>query len=216
MKISGVVASILIIVIIGAASVVIKVFINAGDELRIAEEAFAQKNFREARTHFERALRWYLPGSSKTDRAAAGMWGIAELYQAEKNFEEALNTYRLLRGGFYSVRSFYTPGKNWIEACNLKIAELMAGQPPSSPSEKTKSFEQRKTEALAILRAEKSPRHSWALATELGFFGWVACAFLFIFKGLTKTGSIRPRPAAVYGAAFVLFYGLWILGMVNV
>ena len=64
-------------------------------------------------------------------------------YVQKNDSENALNAYRLLRGAFYSVRSFYTPGKFWILRCNEKIAVLMAKQPATSESEKTKTYEER-------------------------------------------------------------------------
>jgi hypothetical protein len=114
------------------------------------------------------------------------------------------------------VRSFYTPGQEWITRCNDRIATLMAAKPATLEAERSKSFEQRKTEIIQVLSRERSPVTSWSVITEIGFFGWVACGFLFIIRAITRTGSFKKRPALVWGGGFVLCYGLWVLGMFNV
>ena len=91
------------------------------NELLLAEEHLAKKELSMAVTHYERALHWFLPFSQTPYQAAEKLWGIAE-----DQYVEALKTYRILRSAFYSVRSFYTPGENWIHLCNEKIAHLMA------------------------------------------------------------------------------------------
>ena len=127
-----------------------------------------------------------------------------------------MNTYRILRSGFYSTRSLYTPGRVWIDRCNDKIAELMAKKTPSIETEASKSFSQRKSEYLTILSKEKHPYPFWSLLAVTGFLGWASCAAMFIFKGITKTGQIIAKPALYWSGGFLLSYGLWILGMVYV
>ena len=126
-----------------AASGLIKIYLNAVDELEKADAFFDQKDFAQAATHYERSIRWHLPGSGLQDRAAEGLWEVASNHEAAGDHERALNDYRLLRSAFYSVRSFYTPGQKWIDRCNEKIAGLMALNPPYSEADKAKSFEQR-------------------------------------------------------------------------
>lgn len=202
--------------LIVAASGLIKVYLNAEDELEKADAFFSEKDFAQAATHYERSIRWYFPGSGLQDRAAEGLWRVALGHETAGNNERALNDYRLLRSAFYSIRSFYTPGQNWIDRCNEKIAGLMALNPPYSQSDKAKSFEQRKAEAMTVLTKEKAPYTGWALLVIVGFFGWVACVLLFIFRAMSKSGGIERRPALFWSGGFLLFYCLWILGMLNV
>ncbi len=206
---------ILIAILVLSYSTVIKIYLNAEREYNLANTLFAQNNLLEAMTHYERSIQWFLPGLSLQDRAAQGLWNVGEKYEAKSDTENALAAYRLLRGAFYSSRSFYTPGKTWIDRCNEKIATLMAGRPTSSEAEKTKTFAERRAENLKILSAEKSPRNPWAVLAVTGFFGWIACAVLFIMKAFTKTGKIQGRPAVSWIAGFIVFYGLWILGLLN-
>lgn len=204
--------AVILILTIGTAA---KIYLNASAELRQAEENYANRLFAEAATHYERSIRWFLPGLSAPDRAAEGLWKTASFYESQGDAENALAAYRRLRGAFYSARSFFTPGQKWIDRCNDKIAALMAGGPPFSEADKSKSFEQRKSEVFSVLAAERPPFLRWALLAEAGFFGWVACALLFIAKAVTPSGHVRSRPALFWSAALAAFYALWLWGMAN-
>ncbi|MFQ5449814.1 MAG: hypothetical protein ACE5E9_04260 [Nitrospinaceae bacterium] len=209
-------AIISLLVFILGFSTFVKVCWNAREELQVAERYARQNQNAQAAVHYERSIHWFVPVLDFQCRAAEGLWKIARDYEARGDTENALGTYRLLRGAFYSVRSFYTPGKQWIERSNERIATLMAMKPESAPAERTQTFDQRRNEILSLLSREKPPRPLWALLTELGFFGWVTCSVLFIFKAMTKSGGILLRPALFWTGGFVVFYSLWILGMFNV
>ena len=215
MKAKQTALTVLTVGLILLSSLVAKVYFNARSELNLAEDHLSQNRFQQASTHFQRSLHWFFPGLDFKEDAAKGLWRIAEQYENAGDLQNAVDTYRLLRGSFYGARSFYTPGRHWIDRCNLKIAELMARQPPPSATDAQKSFAERKREYLSLLTAEKSPHANWALTAELGFSGWVACCVLFIFRGLSKSGELQSRPALIWGTGFLIFYGLWILGMSN-
>lgn len=193
-----------------------KIYISSTMELQEAEKFAAGDSPVEAVAHYERAMHWYLPLGGVQDRAAEGLWKIAVRQESAGDLENAINGYRLLRAAFYSTRSFFTPGQKWIALCNDKIAHIMALQPPYAEPDKSKTFEQRKTGALALLTAEKPPHFRWALLGEAGFLGWLACAFMFIFRALTASGKILAKPASFWGGGFLLCYALWLLGISKV
>ncbi len=209
---------VLIAIIVGILFIttVVKIYASAHGELKLAQKLVQEKRLTDAIPHFERAIHWYLPGLDVTDKAAQGLWDTAQTFETTGELQKALDSYRLLRGAFYSTRSVFTPGKEWIARCNEKIAALMAQGPPTSESEKGLSFEQRKENYLKLLEAEKSPRPGWAVLTEVGFFGWVLCAVFFIVLAVSKTGTVKPRPAWTLTGGFVAFYALWIWGMFHV
>ena len=97
-----------------------------------------------------------------------------------------------------------------------KIAGLMASKPGYSEADRKKSYDARKAEYLKLLSREKSPHAEWALLTEIGFLGWVTCAFIFIFKGFTATGAFQSRPALRWAGGWLVCYGLWIWGLFRV
>lgn len=194
---------------------VLKIYFNGKEELALAEELFAHKNLTQAMDHYERSIQWHIPGSDISSIAAEKLWNITLSYESANQFEEALKSCRLLRGALYSTRSFWTPGKKWINLCNEKIAHLMAAK--SDPIKGNEnSFESRKNNFLKKLQADKSPSTLGSILTEVGFFGWVACAVLFLLQAVTPTAELKPRPAIIFSTAFLLFYGIWILGMFKV
>ncbi len=192
-----------------------KVCLNALAELQQGEEAFAQQNYSQAVTHYERSIQWFLPMVSIQDRAASGLWETASIYEMNGEVQKAINAYRLLRSAFYSTRSFYTPGRDWIKRCNEKISTLTAKLPPSAPNDKNKTFAERKSEAISVLNEPKPPNTAWAFLGVCGFFGWISCAVLFLFRGMTKSGGLQPRPAIFWGTGFIIFYSFWVLGLSN-
>lgn len=196
-------------------STVGKIYFNAKNELKLADESVSKDNLEDAMTHYARSIQWFIPGLNLQERAAEGLWEVALKHEGQNDSDKALAAYRLLRGSFYSVRSFYTPGKTWILRCNEKIAVLMAKQPATSESEKTNTFEERLAANLKLLKDEKPPRPLWAMLAICGFFGWIGSAVLFIMNAMTKSGGIRKRPALMWGFSFLLSYGLWMLGLFN-
>lgn len=193
----------------------LKVFLNGNQEFSTAEELFSKNNYQEAITHYERAIQWHLPGSPTPALAAEKLWRISLFYESKNLTEEALKTCRLLRGAYYSTRSFFTPGKKWINLCNEKMAHWMASK-PDLINKTPLSFENRKSNFLKILQTDRPPSTFWSILTEVGFFGWVACAGLFLIKAITPTASLKPKPAIIYSTTFLLFYAVWIIGMFNV
>jgi hypothetical protein len=194
---------------------ILKAYLNGNEEFSRAEELFSNHNYTQATTHYERAIQWYIPGSSTPALAAEKLWSITLFYESKNLTDDALKTCRLLRGAFYSTRSFFTPGEKWINLCNEKIAHWMASKPDMT-NETPLSFKSRKNRFLENLQANKSPSTFGGIITEVGFFGWVACAALFLFKAITPTASLKPKPAIIYSTAFLLFYAIWIFGMFNV
>ncbi len=193
----------------------LKIYFNGKEELIIAEEFFKNKNHAQAMTHYERAIQWHIPGSGIAEIAAEKLWKITLSYESASLTNEALKSCRLLRGAFYSTRSLWTPGKKWINLCNEKIAQLMVSQ---SDIIKTDHgyLEEKKKRLLEKLQADKPPSTLGSILTEVGFFGWVTCTVLFLLKAVTPSAGLNPRPAIIFSTAFLLFYGIWILGMFTV
>ena len=194
---------------------ILKIYLNGNKEFSQAEELFSKNNYTQATTHYERAIQWHIPGSSTPALAAEKLWNISLFYESKNLTDEALKTCRLLRGAFYSTRSFFTPGEKWINLCNEKIAHWMANKPDLT-NKMPLSFESLKSRFLKNLQADRPPSTFGGILTEVGFFGWVACAALFLIKAITPTAGLKPKPAIIYSTAFFLFYAIWIFGMFNV
>lgn len=191
-----------------------KVYFSSRGEFRLAEGALSNGEYREAITHYERAILWYLPIGGFVDASAQGLWDIGVMFE-EEDKKLSLETYRTLRSSFYATRSFYTPGEQWIDRTNKKIALLMAQEPPYSEEDKKKSVEQRRKEALAILERPMKPNPAWSIILEIGFWGWVSGTFLFIFRSFGPDYKIIPRQGIFWGGVVILFYAMWIIGMMK-
>jgi len=192
-----------------------KVFLSSRHEFQAAEAAREAEDFPEAIKHYERAILWYLPVGGYVDSAAENLWDIAEKLEMEDR-QLALEAYRSLRSAFYATRSFYTPGLPWIARSNEKIALLMAEAPPYSEADKKKSLEQKRQEALAILERPMKPDPFWSTAVVLGLLGWVSGVLLFIWRAFRGEGTrLEAKQGLLWGTLVVLFYALWIVGMMK-
>lgn len=201
-------------ILIFFSMIYLKVFLSSRAEFRTAEAALAKGNDREAIIHYERAILWYLPIGGYVEPSAEALWKLATALE-EKDKKLALEAFRSLRSGFYAARSFYTPGKEWIARSDQKIASLMAQELPYSEADKKKTVEQRTEEALAILKRPLKPHKGWSIVLEIGFWGWVAGALLFIMTGFNAENRVIPKRGLLLGGWIVFFYALWIVGMMN-
>ncbi len=197
-------------------SVLFKIYLNSKSEWQTARTLVGQNQLQEAVVHFSRSIRWFIPGVSYTESSAQGAWEVALDLENSGRIEDALAAQRVLRSSFFSIRGFGSPGREWINRCNEKIAALMAGRPALTSAQKQKSFEQRKAENLELLSRERAPSRPWAFASEMGFLGWIACGLAFIFKGISPSGELRTRPAAAWSGGFIFFYCVWLVGLFNV
>jgi hypothetical protein len=55
----------------------------------------------------------------------------------------------------------------------------------------------------------------WSIITLIGLSGWIFSAMMFLFRAFPGRGLFEAREARVWGAAVLLSYGIWIVGMLN-
>ena len=197
-------------------SAAVLVALKAREELAQARAALQAGKTGHAVEHLERAIRWYLPGLGTGEEAAQMLWSLADKFEQERKPLEALDGYRRLRAAFYANRHWITPGRDWIERCNRKIAALMAMQTPSTLREAQLSFDQRREHYLHLLERERPPHTGWGLATEAGFFGWVACLVGLIVQGFTRRGEFKARPFFLWLGGFGASYAFWLFCLARV
>lgn len=207
--------TVIIIASIMLLMVIIKVYYRSMTEFKIGEEAFNKQDLNEAITHFERSIHWYTPLNKYVAGSAERLWEIGEIAEKQNDIKLALLAYRSLRSSFYAVRSFYTPYKEWINKCDEKISSLVAAEDTPFESEKKKGFKQRKAEALKILKTDRAPHVGWSIFLEIGFVGWVTCTIMFILKVFTGEKGFEGRKALFWGPIIILFYAMWIIGMMK-
>jgi len=93
------------------------------------EQGLAAGNFLAAVSGYESAIHMYTPLSSLVDRAAQRLWDLGELAAQRGDQQRALIAYRSLRSSFYAVAGINTPGQDWIQKCDSRIAQLVKQQP---------------------------------------------------------------------------------------
>jgi tetratricopeptide (TPR) repeat protein len=89
------------------------------------EAALRRGDFPGAVAGFESALHMYIPYHPTIEKAAERLWQIGEANEKLGDVSRALIAYRSLRSSFYADHWLVTPGKNWIDRCDKKIAALL-------------------------------------------------------------------------------------------
>jgi hypothetical protein len=89
------------------------------------EEAFLKGDFTGAVAGYESALHMYIPFHPTIHKAAEKLWQIGETNERLGDVNRALIAYRSLRSSFYADHWLVTPGMEWIEKCDKKIAALI-------------------------------------------------------------------------------------------
>ncbi|MBI4619766.1 MAG: hypothetical protein HY739_06355 [Desulfobacterales bacterium] len=204
-----------IVISLMIVAVFIKVYSGSIKEYEKGEESFVKGETEAAIAHYQRSIQWYTPFNKYVSRSVERLWEIGN--KAEKGGEDnlALKAYQELRSSLYSVRSFYTPYPEWIERCNDKISSLVAKKEPYSKAERGKTFVQRKAESLKILKKDYAPNVFWSILLEIGFIGWIGCTIGFIFRVFTGEKGFDSRRALLWGGLIIIFYALWIVGMMR-
>jgi len=95
------------------------------DQFSLGEEAFRRGDFTGAVAGYESAIHMYIPFNSTIEKSAQQLWKIGENNERLGNVNRALIAYRALRSSFYADRWLVTPGMEWINRCDTKIAALV-------------------------------------------------------------------------------------------
>ncbi len=93
-----------------------------------AQVAMKDKNYKDAITGYEWAIRMYTPLSGKVRDSCEKIWFIGEEYEKRGKLDWALIAYRSLRSSIYAIESFYMPYEEWIPKTDAKIKMILAIQ----------------------------------------------------------------------------------------
>jgi hypothetical protein len=187
-----------------------KVFYLQHNHYRAAEHYYADSQWKLAIREYGLAMHMYTPWSPYIEKSAQRLWQIGEMHENEGRPDWALIAYSALRSSFHASRSFFTPGKEWIEKCNAQIARLSSGSARSGEQETTKTREYEKDLLLSALRADGAPKRGWSLLASFSLFGWIGAIVFLIFKGYQSNGSFAGRRKAFWGTAvFLIAFFMW-------
>jgi hypothetical protein len=188
----------------------IRAFYGSMHAYQEAEGYLRKQQFVKAITFFDRSIHWYTPFNPYVHKSAQRLWEICVRAEKEGEIQLALIAARTIRRGFLGARSFYTPGRDWIDRSDTKIAALMA---------RTSGPQQRNSAAAISFppQTEPGPDVFWTLILEVGLVGWIGSVIGFLMRSLTggQTPKLKSGPAVFWGIMVLFFYTMWILGMIR-
>ena len=211
-KVWRILQTVVLIVVVFLAMVWLRAFYGSMKAYEEGERYFEQDQFVQAITFFDRSIHWYTPYSPYVEKSAEKLWEIGERGRRDGDIKLALIAFRAIRGGFYSARSFYTPGEKWIRMSEQEIHELEeieTAQRGVQGEAKTGAPVEEKSQEVP------GPNPGWSVVVVLSFLGWVGSLLAFIpcaFRAKGEGERRLSRGAPWLGVAAV-FYTLWIIGM---
>ncbi len=166
----------------------------------------------EAIAHYDRAVHWYTPGNLYNRKAIEALWSIGQRSE-EENRKLALLAYDAMRGSIHAIRSFYWPYRQWLSKVNGRIAELRAReQVKENPAIKFQTALAFHEQALML---NERPEMKWVLLVEVGFLGWMGSVLGLIWRGFDREGRMFLKPSMPWMMGIVLFFSLWVIGLVK-
>jgi len=182
---------------------------------KAAETFRSQSKWKLAIREYDAAMHFYTPFSPYIGKSAEQLWRMGEMLEEEGRPDWAKLAYSSIRSSFYASRSFYTPGRDWIERCDEKISALdvkrLIEDGDIAPSREASEREK----ILRVLRTDRPPSVFWSAASGAGFSGWVVAVLFFAFFGFENGGKLRARNA-LYGALlFSSAFALWVIALLK-
>jgi len=195
-----------------AAVLVVKVTYNARQEFARGEEAYTYGAYNAAITHYERAIKWYTPGSTAIRHAVERLWQLGTEAETREDWPLALEAYQSLRSSLYAVQSFYIPYQSWIPKSEQHIAPLLA-KIKAGPDQEEDKLAQDTARFAMQLQLHVGPHLAWSILVEASFFGWVGATIGLIWYIVDKQGKFAPRQGLVWGSLLAICFTLWLIGM---
>jgi len=124
-KLKSIIANGLVIIMASLLMFLAGTWWRMNSQFDLGEAALNNGNFSGAVAGFESALHMYIPGHPTIERAAGRLWLIGETNERLGDVDRALIAYRSLRSSFYADHWLVTPGLDWIDKCDKKIAALV-------------------------------------------------------------------------------------------
>jgi hypothetical protein len=197
-------AGIILILIFG------KIFYMQRDHY-LQAESYVATDLKRAILEYDVAMHNYTPWSPYIRRSAERLWQIGEMLERKGKPDLAVIAYSSIRSSFYASRSLYTPGKEWIEKCDDKIASLNVDKLVGEGTIKPGESETEKKKHLFVQKTDRAPDPLGSVLLELGFFGWVASIVFVIIKGFDEEGRVKVR-TALYGMGFfICSFAIWVI-----
>ena len=204
----------LVLIIILLLMVWARVFYGSMQACQEGETYLKAGQHIKAITFFDRSIHWYTPFNPYVHKSAARLWEISKDTQKRGDIRLALIAARTIRRGFLAARSFYTPGRDWIERCDLRIHELVM-------IEQAQKGVLKKGELAEISVVDnpqvKAPDILWSIILLTSLMGWIGSAIAFItsgFRASHKT-SLLSFSKFKWIVLWAAFFAIWVIGMMR-
>lgn len=209
----GPVFKVALVVVVVIAAVAFRVFYLQRDHFIEAEKHYAAGDLKLAVREYGTSMRFYVPFSPYSEQAARRLWSIGLEFEERGENMKARAAFGALRSSLYAVRSFYTPGKDWIAKCDERLASVQAAllleEGRISPGE----IDSARKRYLKALRTDRAPAPFWAVAAWVSFTGFLASVAFTIFKGLRPDARPRKGTAIAGLAAATCAFLLWMVSL---
>lgn len=182
------------------------------DAYRQGEIFYEEGSYIKAVTYFDRSLHSYTPLNPFIWKSAEKLWTIGESALKEGDQKLALIAFRTIRRGFYSANNFYQPGKGWIERSDLIINSIIEKR---VDTEKTQDDYSKWDGKIPDGQVFQSPDVFWTVILEIGITGWIGTMVCFILDIFRRERKNKRKRIISYLSVTLLFFALWILGMVK-
>ena len=207
-KVVGILCMLLFVVVI----LVIKTVYSARQEFVYGEQAVARGEYAVAITHYERAIKWYMPGSPAVRHAVERLWQLGTEAETRGDWHLALEAYQSLRASLYAVQSFYVPYQSWIPKSEERIAPLLAKTKAGAEQVEDKLAQDTARFAMQLQR-HVGPYLGWSVLVEIGFLGWVGATVGLIWHVVDEQGNFARRQGLLWGSLLAICFALWLIGM---
>ncbi len=207
---SGILVVLFFLIITG-----IKVFYLQRSHFMLAEKYYSEANWKLAIREYDNAMHFYTPLSPYIRKSAEKLWQVGEMFEKQGKPDWANIAYGSIRSSFYASRSLYTPGKDWINKCDEKIADLNVRILIKEGSIKSEDADAEKKKHLYVMKYDRAPVPLWSVLSEIGFVGWIISVIFIIVKGFENNGKLRKK-FALYGILlFILTFALWVVSLLK-
>jgi len=191
-----------------------RVFYGSMQACREGETYLKANQYTRAITFFDRSIHWYTPFNPYVRRSAEGLWEISRRAQAEGDLRLALMAVRAIRRGFIAAGSFYAPGRDWIERCNIRIEDLMGN------GQHRRIDPQERSGAKGLVSEDgpvRGPHILWTVIMLTGLSGWIGSVIGLIMSEFgsppnTRLFSLRTL---MWIALWAAFFAVWLVGLMK-
>jgi hypothetical protein len=193
----------------------IRVFYLQRSHFMAGENFYSESKWKLAIREYDAAMHFYTPWSPYIEKSAQKLWSIGEMFEKENKLDWAIIAYSSIRSSFYSSRSLYTPGKEWITRCNEKIAGINVAILIKEGSIRPEEAEIERQKHLFTMTVDRAPDPFWSAMVEIGFFGWVGSVLFIISRTFNAAGRMHLKPVILGIVSFVFTFSLWVAGLMR-